>query len=117
MGTKHFDESEFRCKDGCGLLVVKPLLLERLEQLRAVIGTPIPIVSGFRCCEHNKNVGGASRSRHTVGEAADIPKALRVTRRQAERVGFTGIGIDGDSGWVVHVDVRPQRDVTVWHYT
>lgn len=116
MGTKHFQESEFRCKDGCGLLVVKPLLLERLEELRAKIGKPIPIVSGFRCCEHNKNVGGATRSRHTVGEAADIPKALRVTKRQAEDAGFTGIGIDQASGIVVHVDVRAQRNVTTWTY-
>lgn len=114
--TKHFKESEFRCKDECGLLVVKPLLLERLEQLRAAIGRPIPIVSGFRCCVHNTNVGGAGRSRHTVGEAADIPKALRVTVHQAKAAGFTGIGIDGDSQFVTHVDVRPQRFITTWVY-
>lgn len=114
MEAVHFRESEFACKDGCGLLVVKPLLLLRLEELRAVIGKPITIVSGFRCCPHNTRVGGASRSRHTVGEAADIPAQLGVTQRQAVRCGFTGIGLR--RGVVVHVDVRPTREPVTWDY-
>lgn len=114
--TEHFKEREFACKDGCGLLVVKPLLLERLEVLRKRIGKPIPIVSGFRCCAHNTNIKGATRSRHTVGEAADIPESLKVTVAIAKDCGFTGIGVDGQSGFVRHVDVRPQRLTTVWEY-
>ena len=116
MPTKHFDESEFRCKDDCGLLVVKPLLLERLEILRAKVRKPIPIVSGFRCCVHNHAVKGAARSRHTIGEAADIPERLRVTQKQAIDAGFTGIGLHAGSLLVLHVDVRPSRHPVIWRY-
>jgi uncharacterized protein YcbK (DUF882 family) len=112
--SQHFSTDEFRCKDGCGLLVVKPLLVSRLEELRQRLGKPIRIVSGFRCCQHNAAVKGASRSRHTVGEAADIPAALGVTEQVARAIGFTGIGMRGKT--VVHVDVRPQRHVTTWQY-
>lgn len=44
-----------------------------LEPLRAHFGTPIRINSGFRCEKLNAAVGGAKRSYHLQGRAADIP--------------------------------------------
>ncbi len=114
MSTKHFQDAEFRCKDGCGVLPRLNALQMALEELRVIIGgKPIPIVSGYRCCPHNTAVGGAKRSRHTLGEAADIPRALKVTVAQAQRAGFKGMGTSG--GYVTHVDVR-RAPLSVWKY-
>ena len=43
-----------------------------LEPLRAHVGMPIVISSGYRCKRLNTLVGGAVRSQHMTGEAADI---------------------------------------------
>lgn len=43
-----------------------------LEPLRAAIGKPITIRSGFRCEGLNLLVGGAQTSQHLYGQAADI---------------------------------------------
>ena len=43
-----------------------------LEPLRAHFGKPIKIMSGFRCPELNRAVGGAPKSQHLFGQAADI---------------------------------------------
>lgn len=110
--SAHFSRSEFRCKGfgRAGHAVhgtpVSAHLVQHLERLRAIVGRPLPIVSGHRCTWWNARVGGASRSRHLVCDAADIPLGY-ATLRQAEAAGFTGIGTKG--GWAVHVDVRPTR--------
>jgi uncharacterized protein YcbK (DUF882 family) len=101
-GTSHFRPTEFSCPH-CGAHVVRSLLLLRLERLRGIVGKPIPIVSGYRCPEHNHAVGGASDSMHMYGAAADLPLEL-VTLAQAVGAGFTGIGTQ--RGSVRHVDVR-----------
>ena len=43
-----------------------------LEPARTVTGCPIIVNSGFRNAAYNARVGGASRSQHLVGQAADI---------------------------------------------
>ena len=49
------------------------LVANQLEVLRHSIGDlPITVYSGFRCEELNKAVGGAKRSGHLSGLAADI---------------------------------------------
>jgi len=48
------------------------LLAEGLEQVRALVGFPLEISSGYRCPELNARVGGARTSQHTRGEAADF---------------------------------------------
>ena len=45
---------------------------EVLEPLRAFVGGPIVISSGYRCNQLNVKVGGAYASQHTLVEAADI---------------------------------------------
>ena len=114
--SKHFRSAEFACKDACGLLVIDPQLVICLERLREAIKRPIPIVSGYRCCAHNAKVNGASRSRHTTGEAADIPTSVYVSVREAKAAGFTGIGYDAKTGIVRHVDVRTAGAPVVWQY-
>ena len=43
-----------------------------LDPLRELYGKPIVVTSGYRCQKLNRAVGGASRSQHITGEAADI---------------------------------------------
>lgn len=43
-----------------------------LDPLRELWGQPIIVGSGYRCEKLNKAVGGAARSQHMVGQAADI---------------------------------------------
>lgn len=43
-----------------------------LDPLREVYGKPIIVTSGYRCQKLNRAVGGAARSQHVWGEAADI---------------------------------------------
>lgn len=80
-------------------------LARHLERLRAINdGQPLHIVSGYRSPAHNTRVGGATRSQHLRGAAADIPRGY-ATVAEAMEAGFTGIGSSGP--WAIHVDVRP----------
>ena len=58
-------------------------------------------------------MGGARRSQHLQGRAADLASGL-VTVAQAQLAGFNGIG--HRDGWALHVDVRPPPAVT-WRYS
>lgn len=101
--SPHFRPREFACPH-CGAIKVTRELLDALEQLRRMIRRPLTIVSGYRCPVHNQRVGGAPRSQHLTGRAADIPRGYaHVVAAQA--AGFTGVG--DDDGWAIHVDVRP----------
>lgn len=43
-----------------------------LDPLREAFGEPIIVTSGYRCGRLNKAVGGAAKSQHMYGQAADI---------------------------------------------
>jgi hypothetical protein len=43
-----------------------------LEPLRVALRKPIRVSSGYRCPRVNTKIGGASKSQHMQGEAADI---------------------------------------------
>jgi zinc D-Ala-D-Ala carboxypeptidase len=104
--TENFKLSEFACNDGSKEIKLDMALVNKLQQLRYLVERPIKVVSGYRNPEYNKLVGGASKSQHLLGKAADIkisgykPKDLV---KYAKSVGFNGIGVY-DS--FLHVDVR-----------
>lgn len=108
--SPHFTRQELACRH-CGQLPpggISRELLDKLEALRARVGRPIVVNSCYRCPEHNRAVGGAPKSQHLLGTAADIrvsgmdPVSLYVA---AHGVGFRGLFLY-DS--FVHVDVRPE---------
>ena len=74
--TKNFNSSEFACKDGTtvpsALLSNLQELAENLQVLRAALGAPITIRSGFRTISHNAKIGGAKNSYHLRAMAVDI---------------------------------------------
>ena len=121
--SEHFRASEFRCRcldkglrsaEFCGGNIapegVDPALIEGLEILRAELGgRPIYVTSAYRCPAYNRKIGGAPKSYHVTGKAADIVVSgvdyLEVMR-VIERLGiFTGRGLYPD-GHFVHVDTR-----------
>ena len=74
--TKNFNKSEFESKDGAEMpkhvfLNIKRLAKE-LQVLRDYTGLSITVNSGYRSPEHNASIGGARKSRHKQGYAADI---------------------------------------------
>lgn len=73
--TPYFKRSEFACKCGCGQDVVDAELISILNEVRECFGALV-ITSGNRCEQHNSNVGGAKRSMHLTGKAADIRPLL-----------------------------------------
>lgn len=71
MNTKHFKSSEFACRH-CGETKINSELIVVLELVRMHFNSPVTINSSYRCPTHNKAVGGADKSQHLLGTAADI---------------------------------------------
>jgi uncharacterized protein YcbK (DUF882 family) len=72
--SEHFDDSEFRCKC-CKKLPTAGMdkdLINLLEDIRTKLNKPVTITSGYRCEKHNEACGGAPKSQHLLGQAADI---------------------------------------------
>lgn len=104
--TKNFSRSEFRCGH-CGRLDVLDMeLVWALQRLRDKVGRALPIISGYRCCAGNAQVGGTRDSQHLFGRAADIPAGY-ATAAQCRAAGLRGIGLR--RGKVVHVDMTTER--------
>jgi uncharacterized protein YcbK (DUF882 family) len=72
--SKNFVSKEFDCKGSgcCSTTLIDPKLVEYLQMIRDHFGKPITITSAYRCETHNRRVGGATGSRHSKGQAADI---------------------------------------------
>ena len=51
---------------------LESLCINILQPLRTAIKTPVHINSGYRCLRVNSFIGGASKSQHLTGHAADI---------------------------------------------
>jgi hypothetical protein len=89
-----------------------PAVLDRFETLQSQFGEIIPLVSAARSAEHNKAVGGASKSQHLGGRALDLDvSGLSEERRiqligLASAMGFTGIGVYKNS---IHLDTGDLR--------
>ncbi|MDO5106587.1 D-Ala-D-Ala carboxypeptidase family metallohydrolase [Capnocytophaga sp.] len=74
--TKNFTKKEFECRDGSVMplqvLENVKIVAEQLQILRDFVGKSIVINSGYRSPSYNKRVGGAPKSQHLLGKAADI---------------------------------------------
>lgn len=114
----YFDDYELACKcgrhgydsDGHPILdhVIDKRLVDVLDAIRERLGVPLYINSGYRCPEHNAEVGGVSNSQHVLGTAADITYDgidVDYLAQVAEECGADGIGKYYHQDFV-HVDVR-----------
>lgn len=118
--SAHFSAAEFACKcggrePGCLRTRVHRQLLIDLEAHRAEHAPAgLVIVSGYRCPRRNAQVGGAAVSQHLFGTAADLVPLVDKDRVVADRR-FAGIGYQGGTDKVRHVDRRDVDDVAGIH--
>lgn len=105
--SKHFDSDEFDSPDlpGSGKKMNIEFIL-MLELARQLADIPFIINSGFRTIEHNKKVGGISKSSHLKGLACDIhcvnPDDRYIIINALTMAGFDRIGI---AKTFIHVDI------------
>lgn len=110
--SEHFTLGEFACKDGSDTVKYSKELLDMLEKLRVSGGFTIQINSAYRTPAYNRKIGGASKSKHTEGYAADVVvkqngKVInaKLVCCLCQTLGFKGIGYI--SANATHLDMRP----------
>lgn len=109
--SPHFTLAEMACKDGSDKVLYSTELMSMLEKLRAYGGFTVHINSGYRSPSYNRKIGGASKSQHIYGTAADIivkkdgqSVDARLICCLCQTLGFKGIA--RISWQAVHVDMR-----------
>lgn len=114
--STNFNSTEFDCHGSgcCSQTIINPQLVKYLQQIREHFNAPITITSAYRCTTHNNRVGGATGSRHTKGDAADIVVkgvSPREIAKYAESIGIKGIGLYETSadGYFTHIDTRSTK--------
>lgn len=110
--SENFRVREFRSRDGADKILVDEKLVLLLQKMRDKFGI-INISSAYRTPAYNKKVGGVSSSQHLYGLAADITLSdnshLTEAARYAEKIGFTGIGLDDKYQNFIHLDTRKKK--------
>ena len=135
--TEHFDlaeliRSDYAIRHDINNMPTDPevannlvTLAEGLERVRAVLGRPVIVTSGYRCEAVNRAIGGASNSDHMRGLAADFhvggmsPYDVCRALLKHPDIGWSALIYEG--GWT-HVAFpedghEPQRMVLTAHFT
>ena len=114
--SKNFQYKEFDChgQGCCSTTIIDEKLVEYVQQIRDHFGKPVTITSAYRCEVHNRRVGGATKSYHMRGQAADIVVqgvSSREVAKYAESIGILGIGLYETSkdGYFTHIDTRTTK--------
>jgi uncharacterized protein YcbK (DUF882 family) len=114
--AKNFNLSEFECNCGCEMpeevfANIKELA-PNLQIIRDEIGKSIRITNAYRCPSKNKAVGGAEKSQHLLGKAADLqvkdmtPGELADVIEALQEQGKIAIGGLGRYNTFTHYDIR-----------
>lgn len=131
---KHFSTHEFDCQcshESCVDQKISVSLIEKLDETRIELGSPLYVTSGFRCAAHQNDLRSELNkdgktltvpqgrvSQHELGNAADIsPRTGTIIKlkRIVERV-FDSIGV---ATTFLHVDTRPKTEANlkrIWKY-
>lgn len=109
--TSHFTVAEFACGDGSDPVFVDTRLVLVLESIRTRFNRPLRIHSGYRTPGYNRKVGGAARSQHLLGTAADVslPGVSPAEVAKFARQLMPDWGGVGTYQTFTHIDVRPKR--------
>lgn len=109
--SENFKVSEFKCNDGSDAVLISDELVSLLQKIRDHFGKAVVITSGYRTESYNKKIGGATKSQHVQGTAADIVVSdvspLEVAQ-YAEYLQPSSGGIGVYTSFT-HVDVRASR--------
>ena len=118
--TKHFNSTEFDCRDGHKYPLnwcwpkLHPLC-EALEIIRAITGKTMTINSGYRTEIYNRKVGGSKNSQHIQGMAADFklkgisPKRLFPILDRLQKLGVIPRGGLHAYSTFTHLDIEGYR--------
>jgi len=119
--TKNFNIDEFKCKGnlkGCSCEMPDEVykniqeLAKNLQIIRDELQEPIKINSAYRCENHNRKIGGSSKSQHVKGKAADIvvknlsPDEVANALDNLQQGGFIKSGGLGRYDTFTHIDIR-----------
>lgn len=107
--SRNFTLGEFASKDGDPIVKVHPAIIIALQALRDHLGKPIHINSGYRSVAHNLAIGGASKSMHTHGMAADIVVSGKTPIEIASLAHDMGLGGIKAYPSFTHIDVGVRR--------
>ena len=109
--SDNFKVKEFACNDGSDTVLISDKLVGLLQKIRDHFGAAVTINSAYRTESYNKKIGGATKSQHVNGTAADIVVKGATPLEVAQYVEH----IMPDSGGIgvyqsfTHVDVRANR--------
>ena len=62
--SENFSKLEIMCPCSCGADKISPVLIEKLQKVRNIIGRPIIITSGVRCEFYNTSIKASMNSSH-----------------------------------------------------
>lgn len=112
--SENFKVKEFRSRDGADKIMIDEKLVTLLQKMRDKFGV-INISSAYRTAAYNKKVRGVANSQHLYGLAADITIAdnsrLTEAAQYAEKIGFSGIGLDDKYQNFLHLDTRKKKSL------
>ena len=129
--SKHFSESELKCKCGnCEFPGMDSNFMDLLEAVRTDPdwNRPMKVSSAYRCPEHNSAVSSTGMTGpHTSGKAIDIQlsgKEAHLFLGVAMGYDFSGIGIaqkGAHSSRFIHLDLLDQEETNgprpwIWSY-
>lgn len=108
--SPHFKIKDISAHDGAAFARISPKLVNTLEVLTRLAEAPVYINSGYRHLALNADpsVGGAPRSQHIAGQAADIWSSVKTPGELAEfalAITDCNIGI-GLGRTFLHIDMR-----------
>lgn len=109
--SANFRVAEFACHDGSDTVLISGELVALLQKIRDHFGKPVTINSAYRTPAWNAKQGGAPKSQHLLGMAADITISGVTPLAIAQYAEFLqpecgGIGVYQA---FTHVDVRAVR--------
>jgi uncharacterized protein YcbK (DUF882 family) len=107
--SRNFTLGELASKDGANIVLLHPALILALQTIRDHVGKPIRVNSAFRSPAHNKAIGGASNSLHTLGLAADVVIDGMTPIEVASLANDMGLGGIKAYPTFTHIDVGRHR--------
>lgn len=103
---------------------LRNVLAPGMERIRALLGVPVFITSGYRSPAVNASVGGSVASQHKLGQAADFiapeagtPRSIaaRLAQHQPE-IRFDQLIYEGTWVHVSFTPVKPRGSVLTAHF-